>query len=1039
MLEYDKHQRHLITVFSVIPLLLSFLGLVNWILRATTSFAGLGYLSASAFSTMLSLFIISVLVMLRGYYKNLRWGLIDYLLLGIIIIYSVCHLLSVFWASVSNPESLILDKTHSPAQNLLAPMAPFTAINLIFMSISYMILYAPVFQTATKRRFSGYFSLLVFIGVCLVFISHFSQTQMTPAMGLVPMPMLTAISFFCLTLALLESVDLGMLRVLHYVSGNIRDKKKPLNQLNAFIFLFIICIAISTIVLTLQAEKRSIKQNLREQLLLNLDAHKNALNLWIASHYKTIEEAISDPRLTQGLVELYRGNSLNENAQFAHYWVQITKKQYRNIRIAIYDPYSGVQKSFGEEIYFSPRELQQIRANVNSAQNIWVKSDFSAFPNKPRYLEAGYLRFWGHLSDKERDFLLLLELQPEAYLNSVLSQIMSNSQINHNHIFGCDDKMLHFITEPENSNQDCICYHVRHLINARIAEEGIDLAQPIYAETYSRKGSVVYFAAEKINYVPWLMVQSIDSIYSTKDLAKWSWLVSGIAALLFLGLAYYMHHSSRRKAILDDQTAVQEWQNTFNAVPSAIWLMDAQGYIQRINNAVKQLFDINETELAGKHYQDIVPDLPCQLDSELLQKGLEMRSEFGHNKRWYESSIAPIISSGNKAQGFVQITNDITEKKENIHRLKASEIRFRAIFDQSPIGISIVSSDLLFLSTNSSFIRIFGYDEQELLGFKLSKTAHPDFRQQMETGIQNLLAGKSKYFRLETRFFRKDGSEIWGLLICILISDPSLEGDFVLAMVENIQDRVQAMQELYRAKEMAIMSEQLKSSFMQNISHEFRTPLNGILGFSQVLKTGQIASEEVKDYADSIYQSGKRMQQLIENIISFAKLDSGQEKLTNSPFSLQQMLNKIYDLYKGRAMSKNLELVCDLAPEYAESVLVTDESKIIQILAKLMDNAIAFTERGRVECRASLDMNILVLQVKDTGIGIPEAKLNQIFERFYQADMSFTRTHDGAGLGLSICKGLANILNGDISVSSELNVGTTFTVKIPVMQNAQDT
>lgn len=1037
MLDYDKHQRHLVTVFSVIPLLLSFLGLANWLLRALTPLPGISALSAFAPTTLLSLFVISVLIMLRGYFRNLRWSLLDFLLLGLILIYCINVLLSVFWISQLRPEELTINQNNAPKYNLLAPMSPLSAIFLIFISISYLTLINPFFQDLTKRRFSSYFSLIVFGGVSLVILTHLSKVKMLPVLGLVPMSMLTAISVMCISLALLETVDLGLLRVLHYVSGNTRDKVQPLNQLNAFIYLFIVATTVVTTVLLLQGQRRDMKQNLREQILLNLDSHKNVMNIWLQNHYNTAKDVIYDQKLTQGMVDIFEGNSRSEDAQYARYWGQIIQGQHRNIRLAIYDPISGKQKSFSDELIFSPQELKSIMSYLNSGPEILVQSTLSNMQNPKGDHEIEFLRYWVKLSRANQALLFLVELQPNNYIRQNISKSLSGSQTSHNHIFCYENSTLYYISEPVCLKAESSCNRLRGMLNVFIDSQGLDFAGVHYAHTYNNKGAEVYFAAVKLDYLPWIMAQSLDSTPYLNELARWSWFFTGISILLFLGLAFFMHQFTRRKTIRDDKIALQEWLNTFNAVPSAIWLMDVHGTILRSNNTITQLFGIKESDILGKNYQAIIPSLPAQLDSELLKMGLEVHSEFGHNNRWYDSSIAPILDASGNTQNYVQIISDITEKKENIHRLEASEIRFRAIFDQSPIGISIISSDLLYLSTNSSFVHIFGYEEQELLGMSLTQTAHPDFGRQIETGIRALLEGRTKFFRQETRFICKGGNEIWGLLICILISDSSLEGDFILAMVENIQDRVQAMQELYRAKEMAVMSERLKSSFMQNISHEFRTPLNGILGFSQVLKTGNTIPEEVKEYADSIYQSGKRMHQLIANIMSFAKVDSGQENLLNNPFSLKQMLNKIYDLYKSRALNKNLDLVCELPPEYNESILISDESKILQILAKLMDNAIGFTERGSVKCQAHLEMNTLVLQVIDTGIGIPEEKQSRIFESFYQADMSFTRKHDGVGLGLSICKGLAEILKGDIKLNSQVNVGTTFTVRIPVTVHNQ--
>jgi len=315
---------------------------------------------------------------------------------------------------------------------------------------------------------------------------------------------------------------------------------------------------------------------------------------------------------------------------------------------------------------------------------------------------------------------------------------------------------------------------------------------------------------------------------------------------------------------------------------------------------------------------------------------------------------------------------------------------------------------------------------------------HPYFLDQDKQGITKLLSSETPVFECEKKFICKDGSEIWALITVVKFWDEERGEEVMLAMAQNIQDRVLAMQELYRAKERAVLSERLKSSFMQNMSHEFRTPMNGIMGFSQLLMQGVQDQNDVKEFGQYINRSGKRMLQLIDNILDFAKIDSGQEAVQKEAFNVDHMLNKILDLYRSTAFSKGLELNYVIPDNLKNTMVHTDEQKLLQILAKLMDNAIDFTSKGKVEITADIKEGSLILNVKDTGCGISKANLSIIFDSFYQADMSYTRAHEGVGLGLPICRGLARLLDGDITLVSEPGIGSEFSIVVPVSLVEQD-
>lgn len=239
------------------------------------------------------------------------------------------------------------------------------------------------------------------------------------------------------------------------------------------------------------------------------------------------------------------------------------------------------------------------------------------------------------------------------------------------------------------------------------------------------------------------------------------------------------------------------------------------------------------------------------------------------------------------------------------------------------------------------------------------------------------------------------------------------------------------IEELVTAKEKAEESDRLKTAFLQNMNHEIRTPLNGILGFAKLLNDEDITSDEIKSYTDIILQSGKRLMETVGNVLDISRIDTGQVEINNKEFSINSLMAEMHSFFSIKANSKNLKLSYNSALDYESSIIKSDEIKINQVLTNLINNALKFTESGGIDYGYRVLNDEIEFYVKDTGIGIPEDFKRRIFSRFNQADLESTRKYGGAGLGLSICKGLVELLGGKLWFESEYGKGTTFFFTIP--------
>jgi signal transduction histidine kinase len=243
----------------------------------------------------------------------------------------------------------------------------------------------------------------------------------------------------------------------------------------------------------------------------------------------------------------------------------------------------------------------------------------------------------------------------------------------------------------------------------------------------------------------------------------------------------------------------------------------------------------------------------------------------------------------------------------------------------------------------------------------------------------------------------------------------------------------QTIEELARAKEKSEESDRLKKAFLQNMSHEIRTPLNAILGFANLLKNPDITSESMQNYTDIIINGGNQLLSIVTDILTISSIDAGQEKINESIFNLNDLVNDLRLMLFPLANQKKLTLALKIDSLVKQEYIRTDKTKLQQILTNLITNSIKYSNAGHIEFGYTLKNNYLEFYVKDTGIGINPSFHNIIFERFRQVAPENNIFFGGTGLGLAISKAHAELLGGKIWLESEPGVGSTFYFTIPYL------
>ena len=378
------------------------------------------------------------------------------------------------------------------------------------------------------------------------------------------------------------------------------------------------------------------------------------------------------------------------------------------------------------------------------------------------------------------------------------------------------------------------------------------------------------------------------------------------------------------------------------------------------------------------------------------------------------------------------------EKLETANTLLSNEIEERKrtakilanVISTIPYSVFWKDKNLNFIGCNHNFVRDNGLKNiSDIVGKRdADLTKNAVYAQGYVEIDKKIIAEKRPILEMEHSEI-KNGKEIVFSTSKVPLYDENGEVAGVLGVYSDITERKMREIELKRAKEEAERANAAKSDFLANMSHEIRTPMNGIMGMSDILLHTNLTKEQAK-YVNIVRRSSEGLLQVINDILDISKIEAGKIELVEEAFDFEQLMLDIMDAFTVSAHIKKIELLYDIAPD-VNTKLIGDPGRLKQILINIIGNAIKFTEIGEVAIYVSTikDENNetqLQFEVRDTGIGIPNDKLDSVFDSFTQVDTSYNRKHSGTGLGLAISKRLVEMMNGTIVVESELGKGSVF-------------
>jgi PAS domain S-box-containing protein len=544
--------------------------------------------------------------------------------------------------------------------------------------------------------------------------------------------------------------------------------------------------------------------------------------------------------------------------------------------------------------------------------------------------------------------------------------------------------------------------------------------------------------------------------------------------------AFCKDSSDRRNAEESAKKNEERYRILFENVQDIFYQADNEGRIIEISPSIERYSGYKPEELIGKEIEEVYlnpPDRQELMKILSVQEVVEdyiirLRTKFG-KEVFVSANIHRLTGPGGEPAGVEGSLRDVTgriiaeeklitsekllRKQNEEYYMLNEELRKRNeqilminkelqqasdIFMNIRTGLHIyhledINDDrtLRMIGVNPAAERLTGIPAKDQLGNTLDEN-FPGLR---EKGIPAEYANviRTKTSRLFDEMVYGDERVVESAFTLNAFPLPDncvgISFDDITEQYKAREAIIESNRQLKESKEKAEESDRLKSAFLANMSHEIRTPMNGIMGFSMMLADPSLPKETRDSYVRIVNSSCEQLLHIVNDIIDISKIEAGQVDLTESSFDLEQLLNEVYSFYYAPALEKRILLEVEQLPSGMSEGrwIMSDRTKLRQIFDNLLSNAVKFTPSGRITLRSHLQDGFIHFEVEDTGIGIQPELQNAVFERFRQAETTFTKKYGGTGLGLSITKAYVERMGGDIRVTSTPGKGSVFSFELP--------
>ncbi len=477
---------------------------------------------------------------------------------------------------------------------------------------------------------------------------------------------------------------------------------------------------------------------------------------------------------------------------------------------------------------------------------------------------------------------------------------------------------------------------------------------------------------------------------------------------------------------------------TFEQAAVGIAHVDADGKWIKANRKLLTMVGYSFEELQQMTFADITYEADVEKNLTQYRKILNREiTQYTMEKRyirkdgtllWVNISVSGIWKEDGKLNFIMAVIEDISERKRTEAALIESEERFRTMADSSPVMIWVAGENGEIYYWNQTWLDFVGRPLAEEIPDGWKTHLHPEDGPICYEGYSQALRER-RPFMTETRVKRFDGDYRW--LITTGVPLFSANGQFT-GFVGSCVD----ITEIKQAKETAETANKRKSQFLATMSHELRTPLNSVIGYSEMILKGMANTpEKQQKYATAISYSGRHLLDMVNDILDISKIEAGKLQISVEPIDVRPFVGNVEKVLYQLAQKKQVTLKFNIHPDV--TCIEADPARLRQILINLINNAIKFNKaHGRVDVTLNKIMSQgtawLQCEIHDTGKGIPEDKMHELFTDFYQVDNSTSRIHEGSGLGLALTRRLVELQGGTISAVSRDGQGSTFTFHIPM-------
>ncbi len=418
---------------------------------------------------------------------------------------------------------------------------------------------------------------------------------------------------------------------------------------------------------------------------------------------------------------------------------------------------------------------------------------------------------------------------------------------------------------------------------------------------------------------------------------------------------------------------------------------------------------------------------------------------FGYMQAPHALSLSPILLAFIGAMTATAYCAALAVMVQLVHKrsetaIRAGEERYRLLAENATDMITRHDEKGRVVFASLGAQQLFGEPAQKMIGDGLFERVHVADRPAYLTALSRCHANGEPIaveFRVRRAGAAGPARYVWIEMRCRPMrpqDTTAVERPSIVAVTRDVSDRKAQEAELTRTRDEAESASRAKTQFLANMSHELRTPLNAVIGFSEILNRelfGALGEARYRDYARLIHESGEHLLNVVNDILDMSKIEAGKFKIVKEPFEVASLVKSCCDLMRHTAEQRSLSLIVDVAPGIPE--LPADKRACKQMLLNVISNAIKFTDPGGwVRVSARVEGESVELAVADNGIGIAEADLPKLGNPFVQANNSYDRSYDGAGLGLSVVKGLARLHGGQLELASTLGQGTTAAILLPL-------